>query len=173
MILSGFLLLFCLTLIPLICTHLNGMISFKSTSVFSFAKSDGSSHGGIKECIVKLETSYNIVGITGKCSRMEIFSFCCPWWLLLKLSLCWCYNPSRVTHHELIEGGLLHFGINQTFCFWKLRSQAISGNSGGENEVDVPETNHSKKASQGDHSGGHGGHEGEDEEVRKFGQKIV
>lgn len=59
------------------------------------------------------------------------------------------------------------------FCFWKIRSQAISGNSGGENEVDVPETNHSKKASQGDHSSGHEGHEGDNEEVRKFGQKIV
>lgn len=57
--------------------------------------------------------------------------------------------------------------------FWKIQSQAISGNPGGENEVDVPETNHSKKASQGDHSGGHGGREDDDEEVRKCGQKII
>lgn len=56
------------------------------------------------------------------------------------------------------------------FCFWKIRSQA---NSGGENEVDVTETSHAKKDSQGGHSGGHEGHDGDDEEVRKFGQKIV
>lgn len=49
----------------------------------------------------------------------------------------------------------------------------MSGNPGGENEVEAPETNHSKKASPGDHSGGHGGHEDDDEEVRKCGQKII
>ncbi|XP_049677586.1 V-type proton ATPase 116 kDa subunit a 4 isoform X2 [Accipiter gentilis] len=53
-----------------------------------------------------------------------------------------------------------------------IRSQALSGNPGGENEVDVPETNHSKKASQGDHSGGHGGHEDDDEEFN-FGDTFV
>ncbi|XP_063176412.1 V-type proton ATPase 116 kDa subunit a 4 isoform X2 [Chroicocephalus ridibundus] len=53
-----------------------------------------------------------------------------------------------------------------------IRSQAISGNPGGENEVDVPETNHSKKAAQGDHSGGHGGHEDDDEEFN-FGDTFV
>uniref|UniRef100_A0A8B9BMV9 V-type proton ATPase subunit a n=1 Tax=Anser brachyrhynchus TaxID=132585 RepID=A0A8B9BMV9_9AVES len=45
-------------------------------------------------------------------------------------------------------------------------------NTGGENEVDAPETNHSKKASQGDHSGGHGGHE-DDEEEFNFGDTFV
>lgn len=60
-----------------------------------------------------------------------------------------------------------------TFCSWKVQSQVVSGNPGGENEVDVPETNHSKKASQGDHSGGHGGHGEDDEEVRRCGHKII
>ncbi|KAM6419170.1 V-type proton ATPase 116 kDa subunit a 4 isoform 2-T2 [Pluvialis apricaria] len=53
-----------------------------------------------------------------------------------------------------------------------IRSQDISGNPGGENEVDVQDTNHSKKASQGDHSGGHGGHEDDDEEFN-FGDTFV
>ncbi|XP_074682079.1 V-type proton ATPase 116 kDa subunit a 4 isoform X2 [Strix aluco] len=53
-----------------------------------------------------------------------------------------------------------------------IQSQAISGDPEGENEVDVPETNHSKKASQGDHSGGHGGHEDDDEEFN-FGDIFV
>lgn len=49
----------------------------------------------------------------------------------------------------------------------------MSGNPGGENEVDVPEINHAKKASQGDNSGNHGGHGDDDEEVRRCGQKII
>jgi len=40
----------------------------------------------------------------------------------------------------------------------------------GENEVNAPETNHTKKASQGDHSGGH---EDDEEEVRKCKQKEL
>jgi len=43
----------------------------------------------------------------------------------------------------------------------------------GENEGNAPETNHTKKASQGDHSGGHGGDEDGEEEVRKCGQKEL
>ncbi|NWH25684.1 V-type proton ATPase 116 kDa subunit a 4 isoform X1 [Grus americana] len=53
-----------------------------------------------------------------------------------------------------------------------IQSQAISGNPQAENEVDFPETSHSKKASQGDHSGGHGGHEDNDEEFN-FGDTFV
>lgn len=95
-----------------------------------------------------------------------IYSFICYtswgyWWSSVPWSTSFWYQP--VAWHKR----------HTIFCFWKIRSQALSGNPGGENEVDVPETNHSKKASQGDHSGGHGGHEDDDEEVRKCGQKII
>ncbi|POI27785.1 hypothetical protein CIB84_008465, partial [Bambusicola thoracicus] len=50
-----------------------------------------------------------------------------------------------------------------------IRSQAHPGNTVGENEVDAPETNHTKKASRGDHSGGHE----DDEEEFNFGDTFV
>ncbi|KAK2539653.1 Atp6v0a4 [Columba guinea] len=53
-----------------------------------------------------------------------------------------------------------------------VQSQAVSGNPGGENEVDVPEINHAKKASQGDNSANHGGH-GDDDEEFNFGDIFV
>ncbi|XP_037245768.1 V-type proton ATPase 116 kDa subunit a isoform X4 [Falco rusticolus] len=52
-----------------------------------------------------------------------------------------------------------------------IQSQAISGNPGGENEVDVPETSSSKKGSHGDNSGGHEGHD--DDEEFDFGDTFV
>lgn len=58
-----------------------------------------------------------------------------------------------------------------TFCFWKIQSQAHPGNTVGENEVDAPETNHTKKASQADHGGG--AHEDDEEEVRTCEQKEL
>ncbi|XP_027639887.1 V-type proton ATPase 116 kDa subunit a 4 isoform X3 [Falco peregrinus] len=52
-----------------------------------------------------------------------------------------------------------------------IQSQAISGNPGGENEVDVPETSSSKKGSHGDNGGGHEGHD--DDEEFDFGDTFV
>ncbi|XP_057276530.1 V-type proton ATPase 116 kDa subunit a 4 isoform X2 [Pezoporus wallicus] len=61
---------------------------------------------------------------------------------------------------------------NAPLYLHQIQSQAVSGNPGGENEIDVPETNHSKKASYEEHSGGHGGHEDGDEEFN-FGDIFV
>ncbi|XP_061227927.1 V-type proton ATPase 116 kDa subunit a 4 isoform X2 [Neopsephotus bourkii] len=61
---------------------------------------------------------------------------------------------------------------NAPLYLHQIQSQALSGNSGGENEIDVAETNNSKKASHEEHSGGHGGHEDGDEEFN-FGDVFV
>ncbi|XP_065253494.1 V-type proton ATPase 116 kDa subunit a 4 isoform X1 [Emys orbicularis] len=53
-----------------------------------------------------------------------------------------------------------------------LQTPAISENPAGDIEVEIIDSNHTKKAGQEDHSGGHGGHDDHDEEFN-FGDTFV
>uniref|UniRef100_A0A672UQ42 V-type proton ATPase subunit a n=1 Tax=Strigops habroptila TaxID=2489341 RepID=A0A672UQ42_STRHB len=83
-------------------------------------------------------------------------------------------NAPLYQHQKEVQSFLVIFALIAVPWMLLIKPFILRANhqKAQQNEIDVPETNHSKKASQGDHSGGHGGHEDGDEEFN-FGDIFV